>query len=68
MKILIVDSMAGLETKYVNLIPREGDYIDMPYTPIPQVKKVILYPLKTTIERIEPSRYDVIDFDAIVYI
>jgi hypothetical protein len=54
MKILIVSELAGqMVLKEVNVIPRQGDYIDMFYTPIPKVTKVILYPSPKTLKQVD---------------
>jgi hypothetical protein len=57
MKILIVSEFAGqIVLKEVNVIPRQGDYIDIFYTPIPKVTKVILYPSPATLKQVDTEK------------
>jgi hypothetical protein len=64
MKVLIVSELAAqIILKDVNVLPRQGDYIDMFYYPIPKVRKVILYPGTVTLKQIDPEQTTISELD-----
>lgn len=62
MRILIVSKFNHHEIKETQLIPREGDRIDIFYRPYPSVTGVLLWPSKETTKIFSTDE----DIDAII--
>jgi hypothetical protein len=67
MKIVIICQLAQkVIVKNVTFIPRTGDYIDLFYTPLPQVKQVILFPTEKSLNELNPDQSIITPLDYIL--